>query len=388
MYLSGGVFQKALRIMGIRSFSAIMCVGVVSGLIAADAKAQLPRHLQLLPPDRVAATRFTRVIAVRELSDGSVIVADRTENRLVHVNWHGGEATEIGRRGEGPGEFRTVGWLYPLSGDSSLFTDSYSYRWLVLVGARIVDTISQVRSINQMLGANLLGTDRSGHVLGVRGYKFAGVSRVTGSADSLLLLLGEWASGAIDTIARIKGPGSAGYKIARGSGAMMMIGGNPLRSADQALLFADGWIGVARAAPYRIDWRLPNGRWINGRPLPFTRVPVNTREKCFALKRYFSSRRTCDPSFIEGWPELVPPFVTSLVPVLFATPSGELVVTRTPRAGLPTNHYDIVGRDGRLMGTMNLPENQTVIGFGAKSVYTLHTDDLGLQTLQRHSWVR
>lgn len=351
--------------------------------------AQRAPAIQLSPSTAVSRGTFTGVRSVRELHDGRVLVADRSERRLYIIQLDSPEKTVIGREGSGPGEYRGIGWLYSLSPDSTLFTDSYDGRWNLLTGSEIVETLSQYESLVGLLSARVSGTDHFGHVLGVSGHGFSGPQRRRASADSLVLILAERSTGAADTLAVIRGRGEfpVHRQPAEGNRPTMLIGGNPLASEDQALLFPDGWIAVARVSPYRVDWRSPDGRWHRGAALPHEQVRTDDREKCAALNRWIGGLRDCDPSILEPWPEVVPAFVPSRErPDLFATPDGRLVIARTPTARFPGHRYDVVDRDGALTGVITLPENEVLIGFGSNSVYILVTDELDLQRLRRHPW--
>lgn len=117
------------RAVNTRRFLALLKRLAIGGVIGATvANAQEPRTVHLRPPNAAAQVQFTRIISVRELNDGSVLVADRQERRLVLVKWGSPDATVIGRIGHGPGEYQRIGWLYALRGDSTLFTDSFHAR--------------------------------------------------------------------------------------------------------------------------------------------------------------------------------------------------------------------------------------------------------------------
>jgi len=247
---------------------------------------------------------FTRVTSIRELSDGRVLVADQADTRLVLLQWGTGEAVTVGREGAGPGEYRGVGWVFPLGGDSTLFTDSFLNRWNVLDGARFVSSISEREGRTRLLQTRLAGADERGHVLGVRGAVFSGRYRDRFTADSLVLLLAEMKSERIDTLARIRGQGSAGFHVS----GNIIVGSNPLSAEDQALLFRDGWLALVRVEPYGIEWRSPDGRWSGMSRLPAPILKVTDTERCFAMARWFR-KAPCDPSSLPGWPSYIPPFL-------------------------------------------------------------------------------
>ncbi len=107
-----------------RLLPALLVIAVTT-TTATDASGQEPTRIPLRPPDWVADVEFTRIVSVRELSDG-VLVANAGETRLVFVGWQPGSAVDIGRTGGGPTEYRGVGQLYALPGDSTVFVDSFS----------------------------------------------------------------------------------------------------------------------------------------------------------------------------------------------------------------------------------------------------------------------
>jgi hypothetical protein len=200
------------------------------------------------------------------------------------------------------------------------------------------------------------------------------------------------ASERVDTIKKLKGFGGEGFKIfrPRGSEMTVVVGSNPLASTDQAILLPDGWIALARLDPYRIDWRTPQGVWKEGSPIPHDVIEATERERCAAMEAWGGPFRPCDTSLLPAWPEKVPAFPADRpdLKVLLAGPGGDLVVARTWTAESTHNVYDVVNRDGRLVRRLEMPPNQTLIGFGKGSAYTVTVDEFDLQTLMRHPWPR
>lgn len=371
--------DRAVRLVA--RLAAATFVGA-SGAPATDA--QEPPQIALGPPDAVAAYQFTYITSVRELSDGTMLVTDRVAPELVHIRWESPDPGAIGRRGGGPGEYQGTLRLYPLAGDTTLLYDSYNGRWSLIDGARIVTTLSEHRPLNRMFSGNLAGSDTLGHVLGLCGYTVPDREPAMGSrADSAAVVLAEWRSEWVDTMAHVKGSGFTGVTIvpARAGRPPSVVVNTPFSARDEAVLFPDGWIAVARLTPYQVDWRAPDGRWIRGAPLPWVPIPVTDREKCAAMPAYAGD--PCDPSVLDGWPETIPPF---LGVALRPAPDGRLLIARTRTADSREHRYDVVDRRGRLTGTIELPANARIVGVGSRSVYVAVTGEWDLQTLQRRPW--
>lgn len=326
---------------------------------------------------------FNRVSSVRELADGRVLVADRRE-RLVVLDWQSGTAAEISRKGEGPGEYVAIGRLYALRGDSTLFTAG-SPRWLLIHGARVVRTVTGPIAGYQTSG-EIEGLDTSGHVLDVQPRN----PWLRRSVDSLALILGDSGTRRADTLARLKGGGRNGYaELVRPGRHRTIFYMNPLATEEQAILFSDGWVAVARVDPYRVDWRAPTGAWRRGQPLPHQTVPVSQEEKCFALDQWAGEAGWCDQAdALPAWPRFLPalPHPWPPHPILLALPDGRLAVRRTTSTRSSAVSYDIVDRAGRLVAILDIPVRDRLLAFGTRSVYVLEMDEDHVQTLRRHSW--
>ena len=349
---------------------------------------------------------FSRVRSVVELGDGRVLVTDAIENSLYVVDLQTGEVRTEGSAGEGPGEYGRVGYLYPLGGDSTVFVGEPP-RMLLLVGDRIVRTLDLVYPRLGMGGTGEppWGVERTGRVLGVAGFAFqqrSGWSRT--HADSLYILL---STGSIfdasasepDTIARVGGQGRWGLVSYP---QVVVIGGqevtvsstleSPLASEGQGWLFPDGWVALAHPEPYRVDWRSPGGEWLRGVPLPVALADATLEEQCLAISR--RSEGECDPDRYAGWPDQVPPF-TMVVDggwntpggiALLPGPHGLLLIRRTPTTLAQETRYDVVDRNGALLGAILMPEGATIVGSGRSSLYVVQKDQMDLLTLSRHPW--
>lgn len=361
----------------------LVLLAVACATFTSPLHGQGPVPIELPAADWEAPVEFTNIVGVRELNHGA-LVADRGEDRLLFLAWGEVSPRSVARPGGGPGEYQGVGQLLVLSGDSTLFID-LRRRWHVLDRERIVATTGPGSSASSRLQLPLGGADRRGRVLAVN---YSGRMGSAGWADSLLVLVAARDEQRIDTVFRIKGPGGTGpIRLQPIPGrAQGIVPHHPLATADRALLFPDGWIAVVRAEPYRVDWRTPGGSWTGGAALPIEQSRVDEREKCAALSRLLGENLQCDPGIIREWPAILPPFLALEEPVLFAAPSGHVIVRRTPRVTAPMNRYDVIDRFGRLTGTIRLSANEKIVGFGRRSVYLVLTGASDLQTLRRHPW--
>lgn len=352
---------------------------------------QTPARLTLGPVSHATAPDYTRVVSVRELADGSLLVADRGEQRLFLARWDGSEAEAVSRVGGGPGEYRHVGALFALSHDSTLLRDPYSGRLLLLLGSRVVATISESNPVSGFLAGGAVGADQRGRIVGVARARF---TRVDDSSPSgltpLALVLVDRESAKMDTIGYLDGPRTSAAVSESRPGLARIFIGNPLSSRDQVAVGDDGWLVAARVSPYRVDWRRPDGTWLRGSPLPTQAQPVTEREKCFAMRRWSAADAPCDLTDVPDWPAVLPPFLspdgTSSAHAVFVDAVGRAVIARTRSAQFPAQRLDLVDRRGLLVGFVEVPDRMRLVGFGPAAAYFAVADEDGLERIERRGW--
>ncbi len=267
-----------------------------------------------------------------------MLVTDVHDRRLVHLQWPPRRIAEISRIGRGPGEYEALGDLVSLGVDSTLAPDSDLSRWLVLAHDRIVATVSSTDARVATFGLHLAGGDRAGHLLAVRGPPI----RVSHSRpDSVVLVRGTLAVFRVDTVARLRSANIRLNRVAPSRGGALAFVANPLLVDEQALLFPDGWIALARLNPYRIDWRAADGRMIRGANLDTAAVRVDERIKRMVLARDLAPFRDAPTSILPDWPEYVPPFQRA---ALFAAPDGKVLIHRVALTDDNVQRYDLVDR--------------------------------------------
>lgn len=340
----------------------------------------------LRPSDAHLDAEFTRIVGLRELRDGRVLVADAGDRRLVVADFDKNTIRAISREGRGPEEYLSVSPLYSIAGDSTLMPDPANGRWLLLHSDRVAGTTAPDDPAVIASRGGFRGTDEQGRAIATTVPGVLGGTQVFGKYDSIGLLQMTLVSGKIDTIARLRmAPFTLLSDVDKsGRTTSLSVRNPPLSAGEEPLLFPDGWLAIARLGPYRLDWRTPSGRWIHGGPLPFSNPPVDAREREAYLARRARSSGTRPPTPADdSWPKTIPPFLSR---PLLPAPDGTVLILRTPTADHPGNRYDIVDRLGRLVAWVELPATERLVGIGARGAYVVVTDDDGIQHLQRHPW--
>jgi hypothetical protein len=367
---------------------------------AAFAKQDGIQDLRLGPPSGALEEEFTRIVAVRELSDGRVLLAHRYHPTPLLGDFSTGGITEVGRGGAGPGEYKEVRAIFPLGSDSSLVDDQQNSRWSLLDGTKFARSATTWRV--GWYGPRLVGADRFGGVLEVRPSQYGTqpgvrVNEIPPNAESLLVIRHHRSSTPgtavqrSDTLLRIRGAFRGVRRLQRMTdfGRGGRIGAwyelrNILASEDQAIVFPDGWIAIAYQDPYRVEWRSPEGAWRRGQPLPFVRVPADEQQKRAAVARNWPRPpQLFSPDDYPSWPRVLPPFLDN---ALLALPDGRLAVKRTPDARSPGTVYDLVDRQGRLTARLRLAANESVAAFSSAWAYVIVRDSDDLDWLHRHTW--
>jgi hypothetical protein len=367
------------------SVRLLVVVGVAFPLGAAPQKVPT---VSLGQPVARLEEEFSALLSIRELNDGRVLIVDAKDTRLVVADFATDQVRQIGRQGRGPGEDAMLSSIQALAGDSSLIS-TLDRRWLLLEGSRIVATMSPDAPAIAAARGNITGADHHGRLHDTHEPPQKSGVRKYDSRDSLHVLLIDRRTARIDTVAQLMTYRHTTEREVDADGnvvRLMITHSPPLAVGEHALLFPDGWLAIARLAPYRVDWRSPAGEWTRGAPVAVPAVRVDGREQHAFMARLAKQRNTPaveSPDTQSGWPEVVPPF--QFMPLLPAS-DGQLVVRRTPTAAYPGTRYDVIDRRGVLTLQVVLRENEHIVGFGRRSVYVVETDDDGIQRLRRHAW--
>lgn len=364
--------------------------------------------LQLEPTSDSHSHTFEVIAGIRELSDGRVLVSDERATQLLVADFAGDSVHSLGGRGQGPGEYRQVARLWAMSGDTTLHKEPYSVRLIVLSGSEAIATLGGGDSAVLQLGAMpILGVDSVGRAVVAPWHRGSG-GRVVLS-DSLHLVRVHWKTGIVDTISRVQSEAGWSEAAGRAGGGPQAASGSPsgspggapgrsmfsisVSAPDQVAVLPSGWVAIVRAEPYRVDWCSPAGVCTDGPVLQAENPPFTDEYKQLYLRRAaltFTWPPTQDVEETTGWPRVLPPFSNPASRLdgsaVIAAPGDRILIQRMTSTESMDTHYDLVGRVDGLVGWIEIPPADRVVGFGAEHVYVARTTEDGWQLLRRHPW--
>lgn len=346
---------------------------------------------------------FGLIGGIRELSNGSVLVADPLGGVLVRLDPGLGSAEKLGSEGQGPGEYRQPDGIWPIGGDASLLVDLGNARLTVVSadGTLGDGTPIVLPAGDQGMGGMLMaipgGTDANGHV-----YFTAGPLGPGGVRDSIALYRLDPATGDYEEIAMLKAPPYTTRQSGGGNNQNIMVSPVPLGSADTWGVTTDGGVFIAREAGYTVEYLAADGSVHRGDPVEYRPVRIRAAEReewaddrarngGIAMsveirggsRSVSMSRDTGRRSELDAlqWPDDKPPFANARVRV---DSNGNGWIRRHLAAGEPAL-YDVFSAAGEHVRSVRFPEGRTLLGFGDGTVYVASTDAFDQQFLEKYA---
>jgi hypothetical protein len=222
--------------------------------------------------------------------------------------------------------------------------------------------------------------------------------------DSAAVIRVDRRTRAADTVTTLKLPDRTQTRSGGPNSQNVQITNVPLSPEDAWGVAGDGWVAVARAGDYHLEWIRPDGSVVRGAPVPFDAIRTGAADKeewvaeqgrtggGIAISMQVVNQET-RMTFGRGgqgpragvdqftWPDRKPAFAGGRIPI---DPSGRAWVRRHVRAGDPTT-YDVFDRRGSRIGTVTLDSGRRIVGFGATSVYVVSFDEFDLNYLERYA---
>jgi len=371
-------------------------------LIARPAPGQVPTHT-LSGPEATFGDPFSSIAGLRELSDGRVLISDRLESAVRLIDFSSGSVAEVGRAGKGPGEFQSAGELLALPADSTLLVDFGNMRMTVITpeGSLLMESVSLMRPEGFFLRPS--ATDAAGNVY----FDMEGVMMVRGDgggppqpSDSAAIARWDRSDGAVDTVGMLTNYRviDGGMTKLGGGGASVSFAGRPYSRSDAWDVAPDGSLVIARAEPYRVEWRAGDRTGVTGPAVAYEPVPITRADKEAWADRLSGATVSIVRSSSGGgqgggalklprpdidemeWPDVKPAFPSDAVSV---TPEGDVWVQRHVGQGA-SETYDVFDHSGRRLEQVVLPKGRTLVGFGHGVAYLVRTDADDLQWLERY----
>lgn len=360
--------QRILRV-----HSRIYVLLAVSLLIpAGTARAQRALRFDFATPQWTSTESFGELYNVRELSSGAVIATDTREAAAYLIDQSGKRTTAIGRKGDGPAEYRYPFRLLALPGDSTMLIDRDARKYLLIDGK---GKISETHAFPPLLSEGvefIRAADASGQLY------FRGAAVVDEKSKVKSASIIRWRRGSLrlDTITSVvlqTSPKVAIPKKLLPKGAKDFVGEANVRFApvDDWAITPSGRVAMIHATPYRVDWVETNRAIKRGVALPYKPVPVTEQDK----KRYEPK----GPPYVRRYAEVKSPFVADYAVIDAAE---NVWLPRNEPAGSPTRRWDIFDRNGRHVVSVPLTRDRTVIAVTARSAYVVRIDDDGLYWLE------
>lgn len=367
--------------------------------LTAPAPAAAQHSVDLEDPVAEATEPFSSVAGLRELSDGSLLVADGLEGSLLRVTNDLGSSTPIGRTGAGPREYRTPDALYAIAADSTLMVDLGNGRLSILAPD---GSIRRSTPIAGGEGARMTimmpgGVDEAGRVFF---HQMPGPSG-GGPPDSAIVARFDPVSGESAQLASVKLPDMNVQSRGPANNREEVMRPVPLSAQDSWTVTREGRLAIARSTgdAYWLEIH-GSGEVERGPRIPYEPVVVRGPDKQawiaslagtlgVSVEMENGRQRTSfsrggapalDPDDLE-WPEVKPAFPGN---GLRAAPDGNFWLERYVPAGQPRT-FDVLDGTGRRIGSVRLPADRRLEGFGGESVYLSRIDQFDFVWLERYA---
>jgi hypothetical protein len=411
--MNGSGMNGKSSLTGLIQFSILASILLVctscgggSGITAGTAGAGIAATLEL---EASYPEAFSYLSGVRELPDGKLLAADPLSQVLLRIDLAAGTADTLGGVGGGPEEYRQPDHVFPLPGDSALLVDlGKTYLTVVAPDGTFRGGMSMAQTSEDGPPAIIMpeGVDGLGCIYHQAMGRFGegpsdtiGVSRYDRATNTSQRVVSLWRTEPIVTR----------------SGDNVRMSLPRMVPNDDYAVGADGRVAVVRANGYYVEWHMPGGEVVTGPETPYEVIPISYADKeadlaestgaglsisimrnssggtQMQMQRGSSGGGGGDEPSVEDevWGEDFPPFRNDRTLV---SPANDVWVLRW----LPADRdpmMDIFGPDGVLKGSVIIPRDRRLIGFGegpdgADVAYFVRIDEVDLHWLERYRVIR
>ena len=176
----------------------------------------------------------------------------------------------------------------------------------------------------------------------------------SGNRDSALVIVASAGFERLDTAARL-----APLDLAEVSGdAGRRFEPRALSGTDEWGVLPDGSLWVARVYENRVDWRSPDGTWVEGDPLPDRVLEVTQYDRELFYRKFPPELRATAEQL--PFAAVKPPFEAG-----FTSPAGTVWLEKSRAPADSLRRYHEVDRAGRLIREIRVPGTGRIVAVGA-----------------------
>jgi hypothetical protein len=409
----------------VRAFTVMCATCVWSAHLDAQGAPKIPIRT-LAPSTAVSKDSVGPVLAVRALSNGSVLVNDLISRRVVKFDAALGSARVVidtigGTGPSAPTKIQApANTLIRYLGDSSLYVDRAGQSLLVLDEN---GKVARVMSIPRASDVNMLGAggeagnpglDSKGRLV------YHGVYRrqppktdpdrpwlppIPVQVDSSPIVRADLDARTIDTLAALKLNVGAPYnrlEVDNDGNVIMHMWVTLFGVDDQWALLSDGTVAVLSVHDYHIDWTDPDGTHRSTPKMPFDWRPLTDADKqakIDSLRPELERRNSVTPRTMNtpSGPRTARQHFEFLPldklgdfeqPVQTGAVKADLeahlwILPRTSLKAKDGLLYDVINRKGEIIERVQFPKDYVLAGFAEHGVvYVVHLNG-GKGTLER-----
>lgn len=362
-------------------------VAIISILVMeACREAESPRMV-LDQPEATLDRTFKQISNVVELSDARVAFAELSDKTFLFADFRTGDVAPVGVHADtiytadsASGKHKLPGYVLRFGGDTLGLIDFAAERTTLWdeQGRYLLTLGSEgVGGHNQPTSYDARGNGYKEDVRSVLGGLEPGAELEFDSMSVLRIARGDTLA---DTVARLKLP-----PWGRGQfGEQVKMVSTIFAGRDIFGVLPDGSLWIARAANNAVDWLSPNGQWSRGPSREYPKIPVSQTEKDVFLEKLRGQMAMMGaPAGIE----LSYPFADEKAPFTSGqtNPAGEVWLEQARLFGDSIPVWDVIGRDGVRIRTVQFPKGAQLAGFGPEGrTYAILRRDDGRQSVGRY----
>lgn len=311
-----------------------------------------------------------RVWSLAELPDGRVAIPQ--SQAVLRVDLGAGTADTLGRKGEGPGEYKQPFRVLVLHGGIAMLDGQLSRLtiWNLDGTVRSTAPVPRYASFGGVL-------DTVGHAFFEQlpaNISIGDINEADRAKDSTAIYRMTLPGPQYDTVAKIYEIGKVTIRFGDGATFRRRLYQTP----DVWGVLPDGTLWIARGRENRIDRMTADGKWTIGTPRAWKPIPVTKADwrKMHSFPGLPSS--SVLDTMYEPMAESKGPFAEAV-----AAADGEVWTRLHQPAGYTRERYAIFPASGASKRTASLPLGRILVAITVRNLYTIHEDNDGFWELER-----